>query len=73
MKEKAKKQFILVGNKYVLYLLDNRDGHVKEAERNVIVLDCSYIDLNELPLMTERDLFMNSDNDCFLMSADEVC
>lgn len=72
MKDKAKKQFIVIGNQYVLYLLDNRDGHIKEAERNVIVLNVSYIDLNELPKMSERDLFMNSDDDCTLKSADEV-
>ena len=74
MKEanKAKKQFFVVGKQYVLYLLDNRDGHIKEAERNVFVLDLSYVGLDELPEMTERDLFMNSADDISLISADEV-
>ncbi len=70
-KSKSKKQFVTIGT-YVLYILDNRDGHIKEAERDVLVLDCSYIDLNELPKMSERQLFMNSPEERKLMSADEV-
>lgn len=69
---KAQKQFLVIGNKYVLYILDNRDGHIKEAEHNILVLDVSYIDLCELPKMTEKDLFMNAEDMCFLKSADEV-
>ncbi len=69
---KAKKQFLVIGNKYVLYLLDNRDGHVKEAERNLLVLDVSYIDLLELANMTEKDLFMSAEDTCLLKSADEI-
>ncbi len=69
---KAKKQFLVIGNKYVLYILDNRDGHIKDAERNILVLDVSYIDLCELPKMTEYDLFMMAEDMTTLQSADEI-
>lgn len=69
---KSKKQFLVIGNKYVLYVLDNRDGHIKEAERNVIILDVSYVDLIELPKLSEEELFMLSEDDTTFKSAEEI-
>ena len=69
---KAKKQFLTIGNKYVLYILDNRDGHIKYAERNILVLDVGYIDLCELPNMTEQDLFDAAEDTCTFQTADEI-
>lgn len=69
---KAKKQFLVIGNEYVLYILDNRDGHIREAERNVLVLNVSYIDWFDFTKMTEKDLFMLAEDTYLLKSADEI-
>lgn len=71
-KEKAKKQFLLIGRRYVLYVLDNRDGHIEGAERDVLVLDVSYIDLCQLTQMTEQELFDSAEDTCKFMTADEI-
>lgn len=70
--EKAKKRFIVVNGVTVLYLLDNRDGHIKEAEKDVFMCNVSHVDLYELEEMTERDIFMNSSDDYTFITAGEV-
>ena len=69
---KSKKQFLVIGNKYVLYVLDNRDGHIKAAERNVLLLNVSYIDLLELPKLSEEQLFMLAEDTATFVNANEI-
>ncbi len=69
---KSKKQFLVIGNQYVLYILDNRDGHIKYAERNVLILDVSYIDLLQLPKLSEEELFELAEDTTTLISAEEI-
>lgn len=69
---KNAKRFFEIENTGLKYLLDNRDGHIKQAERDFIILDVSAYDPDELAEMPEEELFTRSYDDITLHKATDL-
>lgn len=68
---KQKQRFFNIGQ-YVFYVLDNRNGHIAEAERTMMILDVSYIKRDDLRKMTEAELFNAAEDTTPLVTADQL-